>query len=179
MLDGKISNSIQFRILDKSVCWSLEDIGDKLKDMIAAKEKVINEKYKDEKYNFHGKSIHVLLRQNESVEAYMRGKFTFLMKNTVFRTQLSDYTIHVTPKNAKIGSTIQKPTEKPKSGCSTLYIVIIIFSFGFGIIIVVVVIVKRKKDKYNAKERFLGNDFVVANIYELSKVYSSSIYKKC
>ena len=115
LLNEQIFKSIQFRILDKSVCWHLEEIDDELKRMVTAKEKVINEKYNDEKYKFHGKSIHVLLGRYETVEAYMRGMFNFLMKNTIFRTQLSDYTIHVTPKNANIGSTIQKPTEKPKA----------------------------------------------------------------
>ena len=80
----------------------------------------------------------------------MRGIFNFLMKNTIFRTHLSDYTIHVMPKNASISSIVQKPAEKPKGGCRALYIVIIIF----GIVTIVVVIIKRKKDKYNVKERF-------------------------
>lgn len=150
LLDELISKSIQFRIPDKSICWSLEELDDRLKLMITAKEKVINEKYNDEKYNFHGKPIHILLERYETVEAYMRGMFTFLMNNTICKTQLTDYTIHVAHKDAKIGSAIQKPAEKPDESHNTFCIVVIII----GIVIIIVVIVKVKKGKYNVKERF-------------------------
>ena len=118
--------------------------------MITAKEKVINEKYNDEKYNFRGKPIHILLERYETVEAYMRGMFTFLMNNTICKTQLTDYTIHVAHKDAKIGSVIQKPAEKPDESHNTFCVVVIII----GIVIIIVVIVKVKKGKYNVKERF-------------------------
>ena len=90
-LQEKIINSGQnfMPISDKYI--SINDIVKILQDTASEKEQAFCDKYKDDKFNFNGRSISALLSNEESVEKYLQSTFKNALKMILSKTNVNSY----------------------------------------------------------------------------------------